>query len=55
MYKSLNKPKDIIQLFIDNTKLVINIQSLKLNDKKDSDNITREQQIVLMYLLQNLI
>ena len=55
MYKSLNKPTDIIQLFIDNTKLVINIQALKLNDKKDSDNLTREQQIVLMYLLQNLI
>jgi hypothetical protein len=52
IYDFLNKRQDFLKLFLDNTKLVIDISELNIVQKK---NLDERSEIIMMYLLQNIL
>ena len=52
MFNLLNQEKDFLYLFLDNTKLVLNIKDLGIIK---SDTLDERWEIILMYILQNIL
>lgn len=52
LYNLLNKKSDLLNLFLNNTKLVINIVDLNITKK---DWLDERARMVLMFLMQNMI
>lgn len=52
IYDFLNKKQDFLKLFLDNTKLVIDISELNIVQKKGLDE---RSEIIMMYIMQNIL